>query len=146
MRFRSVVELHGKTATGIKVPDEVVSGLGSGKRPAVHATLNGYTYRTTVAPMGGVFLIPVSADVRQKAQVNAGDEVDVELVLDTEPREVAIPPGLASALAADAKASQAFNALSFSKKQRLVLPIEQAKTGETRQKRIDKALSELKAG
>ncbi len=145
MRFRGVVQLKGKTATGIQVPGEVVSELNSGKRPAVRATVNGYTYRTTVAPMGGEFLIPVSADVRQKAQVSAGDEVDVELVLDTDPREVTVPPCLALALAGDAKASRAFYARSFSNKQRLVLPIAQAKTKETQQKRIDKAMEELKA-
>lgn len=146
MKFRATVQLHGKTATGIEVSEDVVTGLGSGKRPAVKAMVNGYTYRTTVAPMGGVFLIPVSAEVRQKAQVSAGDEVEVELVLDTEPREVTMPPARAAALADDAAASQAFDALSFSKKQRLALPIEQAKTDETRQKRLDKALEELRAG
>lgn len=146
MRFRSVVHLHGKTATGIQVPEEVVSELGSSKRPAVRADINGYSYRTTVAPMGGVFLIPVSADVRKKAQIAAGDEVDVDIELDTEPREVAVPPDLALALADDAEAKQVFDSLSFSKKQRLVLPIEEAKTEETRQRRVEKAISELRAG
>ena len=72
-RFRATLHLGGKTATGIQVPDEVVAGLGSGKRPAVSVTINGYTYRSTVAPMGGEFWIPVSAEVREKSGVAAGE-------------------------------------------------------------------------
>lgn len=98
MRFRAVLELGGKTATGIEVPAEVVEGLGSGKRPAVRVTLNAFAYRTTVAPMGGRFLVPVSAAVRAKAGVEAGDEIDVEIVLDTEPRTVEIPDDLAAGI------------------------------------------------
>ena len=76
MRFRAIIQLSGKTSTGISVPSEVVEGLGSGKRPAVRVTLNGYIYRSTVAPMGGEFLIPISAENRERAGVKAGDEVD----------------------------------------------------------------------
>src|SRR3954468_1137990 len=94
----------GKTATGIHVPDEVVEKLGGSKRPAVRATINGYTYRTSVASMGGVFMLPVSAEVRERARVAAGDSVDVHLELDTEPREVAVPPDFATALAGNAPA------------------------------------------
>ncbi|HKW23505.1 MAG TPA: DUF1905 domain-containing protein, partial [Ktedonobacterales bacterium] len=106
MKFRATVELGGKTATGIQVPAQVVEGLGSGKRPRVHVTINGYTYRSTVAPMGGVFMLPVSAEVREYAGVAAGDTVDVEVQLDTEPREVTVPPDFAAALDGDADARQ----------------------------------------
>jgi hypothetical protein len=92
VRFRSTVELGGKTATGIPVPAEVVAALGSHKRPAVRVTLGAHSYRSTVAPMGGRFMFPVSAENRAGAGVAAGDEVDVELELDTEPRELAVPP------------------------------------------------------
>ncbi len=71
MTFRATIQRNGKTATGIRVPNEIVSGLGSGKRPAVRVTINGYTYRSTVAPMGGVFMLPVSAEVRAHAGVAA---------------------------------------------------------------------------
>lgn len=101
MRFRATVALSGKTATGIVVPDSVVAGLGSSRRPAVHATVNGYTFRSTVARMGGAFMLPVSAEVRAHAGVAAGDEVEVALRLDTEPRTVAVPPDLAAALDAE---------------------------------------------
>lgn len=144
MRFRSVVRLGGKTATGIPVPDDVVEGLGKGKRPPVSATINGHTYRSTVASVGGEFMLPISAENREGAGVAAGDEVDVDIELDTKPREVAVPPDFAEALDSDARRS--FDGLSYSKKQRLVLPIEQAKTSETRQRRITKAVGMLRDG
>ncbi len=146
MRFHTVVQLNGKTATGIPVPAEVGAGLGTRKRPSVRVTLNGYTYRSTVAPMGGTFMLPVSADVRERAGVAAGDEVDVEITLDTEPREVTVPPDLAEALDHDADARRFFAGLSYSNQQRIVLPIAEAKTAETRQRRIAKAISMLREG
>ncbi len=146
MRFRTTVHLGGKTATGIQIPDEVVAGLGAGKRPPVHVTINGYTYRSTVAPMGGEFWIPVSAEVRERSGVAAGDEVDVELQLDTEPREVVVPPDFATALAADSDAQRFFDGLSYSNKRRLVLQIEGAKTDETRQRRIATTAEKLREG
>ena len=100
MRFRATVELGGKTATGIEVPEEVVAALGSHKRPPVRVTIGDYTYRSTVARMGGRFLLPVSAEVRAGAGVAAGDEVDVEVALDDAPREVTVPDDLAVALEA----------------------------------------------
>ena len=103
--FRATVQLGGKTATGIEVPDDVVAALGSSRRPAVRATITGYTYRSSVASMRGRFMLPVSAAVREAAGVAAGDEVDVELELDTEPRIVAVPPDFAAALAGDDEAA-----------------------------------------
>lgn len=145
MQFRAIVQLAGKTATGIQVPEAVVAGLGSGKRPPVRVTINGYTYRSTVAPMGGRFMLPVSAEVRERAGVAAGDQVQVDLELDTAPREVAVPADLAAALDAEAAARRRFDGLSYSNQLRLVLSIEQAKTAETRQRRIAKAVSDLRA-
>src|SRR3712207_6163352 len=111
MRFRTTVELHGRSATGLPVPDAVVEALGAGRRPAVSVTVNGHTYRSTVASRGGSFVLPLSAENRAAAGVSAGDEVDVELALDTEPREVAVPADLAAALADDPQAARAFAAL-----------------------------------
>lgn len=144
--FRTVVELGGKTATGIRVPPEVVASLGASKRPAVRVAINGYTYRSTVAVMGGAFMLPVSAEVRQAAGVAAGDEVEVTLALDTEPREVAVPTDFAEALAAAPTAKAAFEALNYSNQRRLVMGIEDAKTSETRQRRIAKAIATLSEG
>ena len=134
----------GKTATGIRIPDEVVAKLGAGKRPAVRISINGYTYRNTVAVMDGKFMVGVSAEHRERAKVVGGDEVDVGIELDVEPREVAVPPELAAELARDAKARQRFEALSYSKKKVLAQGVADAKTEDTRRRRIDKALAELR--
>jgi hypothetical protein len=146
MRFHATLALHGKSATGIEVPADVVAALGQGKRPKVTVTINGYSYPSTVGVMGGVSLIPVSADVRAKAGVAAGDEVDIDLVPDTGPRTVEVPADLAAALASVPAARQAFDKLSYSGQQRYVLGIEQAKTAETRRRRVEKAVTELTTG
>ena len=146
MEFRTTVLLGGKTATGLPVPDDVVESLGAGKKPAVTVTLGGHSYRTTVASRGGQFLVPLSAENREKAGVSAGDDVEVEIVLDTAPRELEIPEDFTTALAADPEARKRFESLSYSGKQRYVLPIGQAKTEETRQRRITKAVADLHAG
>jgi Domain of unknown function (DUF1905) len=98
VRFTATLELNGRTATGIEVPSAVVAGLGGGRRPAVVVTLRSYSYRTTVASMGGRFLIPVSAAVRAAAGVAAGDVLDVDIAADTAPRTVPVPPDLAAAV------------------------------------------------
>lgn len=145
MRFRASIDLHGKTATGIVVPSEVVEGLGAGKKPAVTVTINGFSYPSTIASMGGRFLLSVSAEIRAGAGVAAGDVVDVDVELDTAPREVAVPDDLAAALKKAPAAKKAFEALSNSNKKRHVLSVEGAKTAETRERRIAKVLAELGA-
>ena len=146
MHFQATIERSGKTATGIRVPDDVVAALGSGRRPAVRVTINGYTYRSTIAPMRGVFMLPVSAEVRERAAVAAGDQVQLQVEVDTQPRLLTPPPDLAEALDRDADAKRRFDQLPYSNKQRIVLPIEQAKTAETRQRRIANAVSMLREG
>jgi len=146
MRFRTKILAAGKTAAGIEVPAKVVQGLSSSKVPLVKVTINGYTYRSAVAVMGGKFMIGVSNDNRKAAGVAAGETVDVDLELDTEPRELAVPDDFAKALGKDAKAKKAFEGLSNSRKQRLVLPVANGKTPETRQRNIDKAMTALREG
>jgi hypothetical protein len=145
-RFRTTILQAGKTATGIRIPPEIVEGFGAGRRPAVRVTIGGYTYRSTVAVMGGDFMVGVSAEVREQAGVAGGDEVDVGIERDTAPREVTVPPDLAKALKRDAAARKAFEGLSYSNRKAYVTSIEGAKTAETRQRRIDKAIAELRAG
>jgi bacteriocin resistance YdeI/OmpD-like protein/uncharacterized protein DUF1905 len=146
MRIHATVQQHGKTATGIEVPAEILTALGGGKRPKVTVTINGYSYPSTVGSMGGLSLIPISGEVRDRAGVAAGDEVDVDVVPDTGPRVVDVPDDLAVALSRESAARQAFDRLSYSGQRRYVLLVEQAKTPETRQRRIDKAVTELAAG
>ena len=145
--FRSTVELGGKTATGFDVPAEVLTELGARtKRPPVRVTINGHTYRSTIAVMGNRLLLPLSAEHRTAAGVAAGDEIDVRVEIDDEPRTVTVPPELASALAREADLEAAFDKLSYSHQRQHVLAIEAAKAPETRARRVAKTLEMLRAG
>jgi Bacteriocin-protection, YdeI or OmpD-Associated/Domain of unknown function (DUF1905) len=146
MKFRATVELHGKTATGIKVPDVVVAALGAGNRPAVTVTVGGHSYRTTATRMGGRFLIPLSAENRTAAGVAAGDAVDVDIEPDTAPRDVEVPADLAEALAEDAAAKTTFDALAFTHRKEWVRWVEEAKKAETRATRLAKTVEALHVG
>lgn len=134
MRFTTTLEQSGKTATGFRVPPDVVEALGKGKRPPVVVTLNGYAYRNTVAVFGDVYMIGVSAEHRAAAGVKAGDVLEVDLVLDTAPRVVDVPPDFSAAL------------VSYSNQSWHVLSIDGAKTDETRQRRIEKSIAALRDG
>jgi hypothetical protein len=146
MKYRAVILLGGKTATGIEVPPEVVASMGTSKKPPVRVTIKGYTYRSTVAVLGGKFMVGVSEEVRKNAGVAAGDNVDVDMQLDTEAREVVLPDDFKRALDRDKAAKKFFEGLSYSNKRRLVGPIEAAKAAETRQRRIAKTVSLLHEG
>jgi hypothetical protein len=141
--FRATLELGGKTATGIQVPDRVVESLGAGRRPPVRVTINAHSYSGTIASMGGRFMLPVSAENRSCAGVSAGDELDVQVELDTKPRTVEVPSDLADALGRDAGAKRKFEQLSYSHQRRYVLSVEGAKQAETRKRRIAKTVAEL---
>ena len=146
MKFVTVILAAGKTATGIPVPEEVVTSLGGGKRPAVNVTLNGYTYRSSIAPYDGGFRISLSAENRAGAGAAAGDEVEVEVTLDTAPREAVVPEDFAAALDADPKARAFFDGLSFSNKQSYLLWVTGAKTQETRDRRVAQGVELLSSG
>jgi Bacteriocin-protection, YdeI or OmpD-Associated/Domain of unknown function (DUF1905) len=146
MRFRTTILEAGKTATGIRVPDEIVEALGKGKRPPVRVTINGFTYRSTVAVMDGNYMVGVSAENRAGARVQGGDVVDVDLELDTAPREVALPADFAAALDREPSARRTFDALSPSNKGWHVSSVEGAKTAETRERRIARQVEALREG
>jgi len=146
MRFHTTLLQSGQTATGIRVPPEVVEALGAGRRPAVKVTINGYMYRSTIAVMGGDYMVGVSATNREGAGVKGGDEIDVDMELDTAPREVVVPPDLGAALAAEPAAQATFDRLSYSNKSWHVLSVEGAKSQETRERRIAKSVAALKDG
>jgi hypothetical protein len=146
IRFKTTVVLGGKTATGLPVPPEVVEELGAGKRPKVHVTVGPHTYRSSITPMSGEFFIPLSAENRAAAGVQAGDAVEVRVELDTEPRVVEVPDDVAAALAKDKKAKAAYDKLSYSHQLQHVLAVTGAKKAETRARRIAKMLEILRAG
>jgi hypothetical protein len=135
-------QAEGMNATGIQVPEETVTALGKGKRPPVKVTVNGYTYRSTVAPMGDVFMISFAAEHRAASGIQAGDAIEVTLELDEAPRTVEVPADLATALEA-AGLRAAFDASAPSKRKEFVRQVEEAKTDETRQRRIAKVVAGL---
>jgi hypothetical protein len=147
MEFRTVLLLARTTATGIEVPPEVVEALGSSRKPAVTVTLNGgHSYPSTVASMNGKFMVPVSAEHRAAAGIEAGQEVLVDLVVDTAPRVLVVPGDLAAALDAAPAARSAFDALSYSNRRRHTLAVDGAKAADTRARRITKVVDDLVDG
>ena len=146
MKFRSTIAGTGKNTTGIPLTEQQLDELGAGRRPAVKVTIGSHSYRSSVGTMDGAPMISLSAENRALAGVAAGDDVEIELELDTAPREVSLPPDFAAALESDAQASETWAALSYSNKRWHVESIEGAKTDETRQRRITKSLEELAEG
>lgn len=134
--FKAEIRSEGKTATGIPVPEEMVETLAGGKKPLVKASINGYTFRNSVMPYSGEFMLPLSAENREGAGVRAGDQVEVTLELDNEPRIVEIPTDLQLALMNKSGAFELFGSLSYSKRKEFVRQVMDAKTLETRNKRI----------
>jgi len=133
-------------AAAIVLDDEQVAAVGEGaKRFPVTATVNGYTWRTSVARMGGEYLVGLSKQVRQGAGAQAGDEVEVTLELDSAPREVEVPAALAAALDADPAAQAFFDGLPFTHRKEYARWITEAKKEETRQRRAAQALDMLRA-
>jgi hypothetical protein len=138
--FETTLSARGNN-TGIEVPPEVIDQLGAGKRPPVLVDLNGYAYRSTVAVMGGRFLIGVSAAIRAATGLSGGDVIRVTLQVADTPREVVVPDDFAAALAAHEPARSFFDGLANSLQRYHVDTIGAAKTPETRQRRIDKAVA-----
>ena len=145
MRFTTTIELHGKTATGMEVPAEVLQALGCGRKPPVSVTIGGYTYRSTIGSMGGRSLIPLSAEHRTAAGVSAGDTVEVDVEVDDAPRVVEVPEDLASALAAEGLTDR-FDTLAFSHRKEHVRAVESAKAEATRTRRVAAVVAALQQG
>ncbi|MEQ8675045.1 MAG: YdeI/OmpD-associated family protein [Aggregatilineales bacterium] len=139
----TIFQAEGKNATGIKVPAEAVEALGKGKRPPVKVSVGDYTYRSTVAGYGDVFLLPFSAEHRDASGLGAGDEVEVTLELDTEPRTVELPDDLAQALE-EAGVTEAFDKSAPSARKEFVRQVESAKAQDTRERRIAKIVEKLR--
>jgi bifunctional DNA-binding transcriptional regulator/antitoxin component of YhaV-PrlF toxin-antitoxin module len=144
VKLRAKALLAGKTATGIVVPDAFVDALGGGHHPKVRATVNGEVYRGSIVRMGGRFMLGLPAEFRERAGIAAGDTLDLDIVLDDAPRVVELPAELKRAMAKDAAAKRGWKALSYTKQREIALAIEGAKKPETRARRVDKALAELR--
>jgi hypothetical protein len=146
VNFKTQLQPRGPAAAVI-LDDAQVAAVGEGaKRFPVVATVNGYTWRTTVVRMGGEFLLGLSKEVRQGAAAEAGDEVDVTVELDTAPREVEVPEALAAALAADPEAKASFDRMAFTHRKEYARWIADAKQEQTRERRLGQALEMIRAG
>ena len=143
--FETTIRVEGKTATYFEVPLDVPAVFGRARAP-VRVKIGGHTYRSTIAPYGGRYLLPLNRANREAAGVAAGDAVEVEIELDEEPRVVAVPEDLAAALAGDPDAAAAFEGLSYTHRREYVQWIVEAKREETRRRRIEKTLADLRAG
>jgi hypothetical protein len=145
MKFTTTIQGSG-TKAGIEVPEDIVNALGAGRRPPVIVTLNGQSYRSSIAVMGGRNMVGVSAANRELTGTSAGDTVEVDLALDTQPRVIDVPDDLAAALDAEPQAKAFYATLNYSSQRRYVEPIADAKTADTRARRIGKVVTDLKAG
>jgi hypothetical protein len=145
LKFSTALLTAGKTATGIKIPDKIIEKLGGGKKPLVKITINNFAYRSAVAVMGGDYMVGVNAENRESAKVKGGDKIDVTIELDTEERTVEVPAEFQKMLNKNMVARKEFETLSNSKKKVLVIPIANAKTDETRNRNIEKAMTILLA-
>jgi hypothetical protein len=143
--FETTLTASGNN-TGIVVPDDAIEKLGGGKRPAVHVTINEYEYRNTIAVMGGQSLISVSAAIRKETGLKAGDPIRVSLKLADAPRAVEVPPDFQAALTKQKTALTFFTGLSNSLQRYHVDNINNAKTPDTRQRRIERAITLFLAG
>jgi hypothetical protein len=145
--FRTTLLKGDGDTTGFVIPDTVVEALGQGKKPKVTVTINGgFSYPNTVAVMGGQFMIGISKERRALAGVKGGDQIEVTLELDTAPRVMAVPPDLQRALDRDKAAKAHFASLIYSSQRRHIDPINQAKTPETRARRIEKSVALFHVG
>jgi len=145
MRLTTTLQKRGPAAA-VVLDDEQVERIGEGsKRFPVAATINGYTWRTTVVRMRGEFLLGMSKEVRSGAGAEAGDTVEVVIELDTAPRDVEIPEALANALAAEPAARAAFDALSYTHRKEYARAVAEAKKPETRDRRVAQTLEKLRA-
>jgi hypothetical protein len=142
MKFKTKIVQTGNN-TGIEVSEKMLAELGAGKKPLVVVTLNGYSYHSAVGKMGDKFMISLSAEHRKNSNVNGGDTVELSIDLDTAPRTVEIPADLQKAFGKNKTAKENFEKLAPNKKKAIVLAINDAKTEETKIKRINKAMEQL---
>jgi hypothetical protein len=144
MEFTAELEATGGTTTGFVVPDDVVEGLGAGRRPKVVVSVAGHTWRTSIASMGGRYLLGASAVVREASGISAGHVYPVTVEVDTAPRTVDVPEDLAVALAADPDAASTWAGLTYSQQRQHAEAVLAAKKPETRARRVSTIVAKLR--
>jgi len=144
MRLTVELQRTGGNTTGFQIPDEFVAELGGGGRPKVAVTVNGFTFRSSIAKMGGTYWLGVSGERRTAAGIEGGQVYDLDIELDTAPRVIETPEDLRAALDAEPAAGEAWQKLSSSHQRQHVEAIASAKTPETRARRVARALEMLR--
>ncbi len=142
MKFMTTIVQTGNN-TGIEISEQMLEKLGGGKKPLVVVTINNYSYRSAVGKMGDRFMISLSAESRKNANVKGGDTVEIDVNLDTTPRTIEVPLELQKALDKNKSAKTKFENLAPSKKKAMALSVIEAKTEETKKRRIEKAIEQL---
>lgn len=143
-RFRTTIEAATGGGAAAQVPPEVRDALGGNRQIRVTGTLNGTPFRSSTMPYRGAFYVGIHRAVREEAAVDIGDEVELTLVRDDAPRTLELAPELEAALGAEPALRQRFDGLSFSRRRELADPIAEAKKPETREARLEKALTRLR--
>ncbi len=136
--------IHDQSMSAIPVPFDPKAAFGKVRAP-VRVTLNGYSFRSTIASMGGELFIPLRRSNREAAGVEGGETVEVTIALDTEARVVRPPQDLASALKASPPAWDRWRELSFTHQREYAESVEDAKKPETRMRRIESAVQKIAA-
>jgi hypothetical protein len=129
---------------GIEIPDDVVAELGGKRVPVVITLPGGYSYRSTTAVMGGKNLVGVNAAHRAASGAAGGQVVEVTIERDEAPREVEVPQELATALAEDPAAADAWANLAVSRRKEHARAISEAKAAETKARRVEKTMAALR--
>lgn len=142
--FSTIVQPDADGVLLIEVPAPVMAALSEKKRIPVNVTLNGISYRSTIAVYGGKFYVPARKEIREAAKLAAGKRAHVTLEADTAARTVMVPSDLAKALASE-KLRPAFDALSFTRRKEHVASVTEAKHPETRAARVAKVVKSLRS-
>jgi hypothetical protein len=144
MRLRLELVSHGGNTAGFEIPDEVVEELGGGRKPKVVVTIGAHTWRSSIANMGGQFMLGVSMENRAAAGVAAGQVLDVDVELDTAERTVDVPVDLAAELGKDDALGATWDRWSFTRRKEAARALTEAGKPETRTRRLEKLLADLR--
>ena len=131
--------VHTDDASYVPIPFDPKAVFGKVRAP-VKVTLKGYTYRSTIASMGGCTGIPLRRSHREAAGLDGTETLQVIVELDTAPRVVEPPKDLVKALKAVPAAWARWQALSYTHQREHVEAIDGAKQPATRERRIANAV------
>ncbi|HET9743698.1 MAG TPA: YdeI/OmpD-associated family protein [Terriglobales bacterium] len=146
-RFRTKLQgMEGSEVAALVPPFDVPKVFGTKARVPVRGSINGFPFRSSLSNMGSGHMMAVNKDLRAGGKCKAGDMVDVVMQRDREERVVEVPDSMTKVIAADARAQSTWDSLSYTHQKEWVRAILEAKKEETRQARLQKMMTALKAG